>query len=43
MLAVAGKMNPIVYTIKKGIDIGLDALGGYIKLDLKFYGAFISR
>ncbi|MDQ8014866.1 MAG: hypothetical protein REI96_20630 [Flavobacterium nitrogenifigens] len=39
MLAVASKMNPIVYTIKKGIDVGLDALGGYMKLDLKFYGA----
>lgn len=39
MLAVAGKINPIVYTIKKGIDVGLDALGGYMKLDLKFYGA----
>jgi hypothetical protein len=39
MLAVASKMNPAVYTIKKGVDIGLDAMGGYMKLDLKFFGA----
>lgn len=38
MLALATKMHPIVNIIKTSLDIGLEFLGGYIKLDLKFYG-----
>lgn len=39
MLAVAAKMNPVVLAIKEGVDIGLDAFGGYMKLDAVFYGS----
>jgi hypothetical protein len=38
MLAAASKMNPVVFAVKKGVDIGLNAMGGYMKLDLKFFG-----
>ena len=39
MLAVAAKMNPVVLAIKKGVDIGLNGLGGYMKLDAVFHGS----
>lgn len=38
MLSAASYMHPVVKVIKKALDVTLDALGGYMKLDLTFYG-----
>lgn len=38
MLGVASNMHPVLKVINKTLEVGLDALGGYMKLEAKFYG-----
>lgn len=38
MLAVAGKVNPVVGAITRALNVAMDRLGGYLVLDVEFFG-----